>query len=74
MERFKQSSNKPNNNPTSSNIKQKLANEVASYQEKKKMTILKQKRNMTDSSESDTSDCSIMNDNDDSQDFNITEE
>jgi len=74
MESFKQRSKKPNNNLTSSNIKKKLANERASYQEKNKITILKQKRNMTDSSESDTSDCSIMNDNDDSQDLNITEE
>lgn len=74
IEGYTQNKTKPNKNATTSNIKQKLANEVAAYQEKKKDKILKEKRNIPNSSELDTSDCSVMSENSDVNEFEILEE
>ncbi|CAF0715931.1 unnamed protein product [Brachionus calyciflorus] len=70
---YTQNTNKPNKNASASSIKQKLANEVATYQEKKKIKILKEKRNFPNSSELDTSDCSNTSENNDVHDFEILE-
>ncbi|CAF1091286.1 unnamed protein product, partial [Brachionus calyciflorus] len=74
IDRYTQSDNKPTKNPTTAKIKQKFANEVATYQEKRKLEIIQEKRNIPNSSELDISDCSIMDESNSIQDFEIVEE